>query len=314
MDLSTRRAFLATLPLPALAPKPILATFLRSFEREVPSVGRAYLCMTCGTQFAPSEGLPTRCPICEDERQYVGPQGQEWTTVDELRHDHRNVFTPEEPGLLSIRTDPLFAIGQRAILVETPQGNVLWDCISLIDDATVETLRKKGGVSAIAISHPHFYSTMVEWSQAFGGAPIWVHEKDQQWIMRPDAAVRLWSGRSMALPGGLTLVHVGGHFEGSQVLFWPAGAGGKGVLLAGDQPNVCSDRRWVTFMRSFPNYIPLSGGEAEQVMARLRLLPFDRLYGWTPERVLRMEAKRSLERSLLRHERALRGEHGVIAS
>jgi hypothetical protein len=233
--------------------------------------------------------------------------------LDTLKLTHRNVFTSEESGLISIRTEPAFAIGQRALLVETPEGNVLWDCVSLIDSPTVQAVRDRGVVAAIAISHPHFYATMVEWSRALGGVPIWVHENDRRWIMRPDPAVRTWSGASMRLPGGLTLVHAGGHFEGSQVLLWPAGAGGKGVLLAGDQPNVCADRRWVTFMRSFPNYIPLSEPETAGVMAALRPLAFDRLYGWTPERALRTDAKRSLERSASRHLRALRGEHDVVA-
>ncbi len=276
------------------------------------SPGEAYLCTTCGVQFQASEQTPAHCPICEDERQHVGADGQRWTTLPELRRAHRNVLTTEEPGLVSIRTEPIFAIGQRALLVETSQGSVLWDCVSLVDDATIAALRDSGGVSAIAISHPHFYATMVEWSRALGGVPIWVHENDRQWILRPDPVVRTWAGTTMPLPGGLTLVHTGGHFEGQQVLLWPHGAGGKGVLLAGDQPNVCADRRWVTFMRSFPNYIPLSGQEAERVMTVLRPLAFDRLYGWTRERVLRTDAKRSLERSLSRHLRALRGEHDVV--
>lgn len=308
----TRRSLLAALPYSALSTLPISSYLSRNAELGEAS-GSAQLCATCGVQYSPSRQTPPRCPVCEDERQYVGAHGQEWTTLDNLQLTHRNVLTNEEPGLISIRTEPAFAIGQRALLVETPQGNVLWDCISLIDAPTVQAVRNRGAVSAIAISHPHFYATMVEWSRAFGGVPIWVHESDKRWIMRPDPAVQTWSGASMRLPGGLMLVHAGGHFEGSQVLLWPAGAGGKGALLAGDQPNLCADRRWVTFMRSFPNYIPLSERETEGVMAALRSLTFDRLYGWTPERVLRTDAKRSLERSALRHVRALRGEHDVVA-
>jgi hypothetical protein len=271
-----------------------------------------YICATCGVQSAASETPPEACPICEDERQHVGANGQQWTSLAELRSSRRNVLTPEEPGLTSIRTEPSFAIGQRALLVETPEGNVLWDCLSLVDDATVAALRSRGGLAAIAISHPHFHAAMVDWSHAFGGVPIWIHEANRRWV-RPDPALRLWSGASQTLPGGLTLVRTGGHFEGSQVLHWPAGADGRGVLLAGDEPNVCADRRWVTFMRSYPNYIPLSEAETEGVMAALRPLAFDRLYGWTREHVLRAEAKRSLERSALRHVRALRGEHGVVS-
>ena len=45
----------------------------------------AYICRTCGTQFPPAEHPPRNCPICEDERQYVGWQGQQWTTLQALQ-------------------------------------------------------------------------------------------------------------------------------------------------------------------------------------------------------------------------------------
>lgn len=63
--------------------------------------------------------------------------------------------------LIGIRTEPQVAIGQTAYLVRTPEGNVLWDCITYLDDETVEAIKGLGGVKAIAISHPHFFSTHV---------------------------------------------------------------------------------------------------------------------------------------------------------
>src|ERR671923_110458 len=91
-----------------------------------------FICVTCGSQFAESTEPPLRCPICQDERQYVGWNGQQWTTLEELRRNRRNEIREEEPGLVGIGTTPHFAIGQRALLVRSPSGNVLWDCISLI--------------------------------------------------------------------------------------------------------------------------------------------------------------------------------------
>src|SRR5215207_5224051 len=129
------------------------------------------ICVTCGTQFAASAAPPASCPVCDDYRQYVPPSGQAWTTLEKLRQTHRNSFRRLEPNLMGIGSTPEFAIAQRALLVQSPAGNVLWDCISLIDDATVDLLNGLGGVSAVAISHPHYYTTMVEWSRAFGGVP-----------------------------------------------------------------------------------------------------------------------------------------------
>src|SRR5436190_391043 len=125
-----------------------------------------FICKTCGTQFAATEQPPAHCPICEDERQYIGWQGQQWTTLADLRADHRHVIKTAEPNLIEIGTEPVFAIGQRALLVQAPGGNVLWDCLTLIDDATVAAVQALGGIAAIAISHPHYYSSMVEWSHA----------------------------------------------------------------------------------------------------------------------------------------------------
>ena len=73
-----------------------------------------------------------------------------------------NAWRELEPNLYSITTAPAFGIGQRAQLLRTPDGNILWDCIALIDRATVELIRAMGGVKGIAISHPHYYTTMTE--------------------------------------------------------------------------------------------------------------------------------------------------------
>src|SRR5262249_26354685 len=96
-----------------------------------------YICTTCGVQYPESQQPPTGCMICLDERQYVGLNGQHWTTLEELRPGHHNTFTPLIPGLTSIVTEPAVAIGQRAHLVQTQTYNVLWDCITMLDDATV---------------------------------------------------------------------------------------------------------------------------------------------------------------------------------
>ena len=208
-----------------------------------------YLCVTCGTQFPESPKPPEHCPICEDERQYVGPEGQTWTTLDQLRSTHKNTIKQEEDHLYSINTAPKFGIGQRAFLIQTPKGNILWDCVGLIDDATISRIRELGGIAEIAISHPHYYTSMVEWSRAFN-APIHIHEAERPWVMRPDPCIRFWNGESQTLLGSLPLVRTGGHFEGYQVLLWPAGAGGKGALMAGDQPQICMDPKQVSFMWS----------------------------------------------------------------
>ncbi len=225
-----------------------------------------YICVTCGTQFAATEEPPAHCPICEDARQYIGPNGQQWTILAALQTDHHNVLGEEEPGLTYIVTEPGFAIGQCARLVPAGEGNILWECTSLLDEATVAAVRERGGITAIAFSHPHFHSSMVEWSQAFGGVPIYIHAAHRGYVLRPDPAIRYWEGETCALAEGLTLVRCGGHFPGSSVLHWAAGADGRGVLLTGDTIYVVSDRRYVTFMYSYPNSIPLNAPAVKRIV------------------------------------------------
>ncbi len=217
-----------------------------------------YICVTCGVQYDETPYPPRHCTICEDERQYLNKNGQTWTTLDALQADHHNILRPLEPNLSAIRSEPQIAIGQQALLVETPGGNVLWDCISLIDEKTISAIRARGGISAIAISHPHFFSSMVEWSHAFGNAPIYLHADLGKYVMRPDSVIQFWNGETKKLAEGLTLIRCGGHFKGSTVLHWADGADGRGALLTGDTIYVVQDRRYVSFMRSFPNLIPLN--------------------------------------------------------
>jgi hypothetical protein len=263
----------------------------------------AYICVTCGVQYAPSSQPPPSCEVCEDERQYVGWSGQRWTTQDDLRKDHRNVIR-EDLDLIGIGTEPSFAIGQRALLVTSPGGNVLWDCITLLDDATIQAVRERGGLSAIAISHPHYYSTMVEWSRKFD-APVYLHEADRRWVMRPDPCLQFWDGETKALWDGMTLICAGGHFAGGTVLHRPAGAEGRGSLLSGDVVQVAQDRRWVSFMYSFPNYVPLSAAAVDRVVAALEPFAFDRIHGAWWDRNVASDAKAAVRRSAERYKRAL---------
>lgn len=261
----------------------------------------AYVCATCGVQHAPSEHPPDACPICRDERQYVPRTGQRWTTLEELRESgYRNTIEELEPNLYSIRTEPRFAIGQHALLVRGAEGNLLWDCITYLDDETIAAVRGLGGIAAIAISHPHFYDACVEWAHAFG-ATVHLPAADARWIMRPDPAIRLFEEDEIEPVPGTRLIRVGGHFEGSTVLLWPAGADGRGALLTGDSIATVADPRSVTIMYSYPNTIPLSAAEVNDVSARALAHDFDRLYaGWRGD-VIQTGAPESIRASVERY-------------
>ncbi|CAF0855914.1 unnamed protein product [Adineta steineri] len=238
-----------------------------------------HICVSCGVQYPLASSPPSYCLICEDERHYVDKNGQKWTTREEILGKYENKIQCEEDGLYSIRTEPQFGIGQRAFLVQTSHGNILWDCISYLDQKTIDFINGLGGLTAIAISHPHFFTTMIDWSHAFGDVPIYLHQDMKNWIVRPDQCIHFWDGETKDLfDGKLKLIHTGGHFDGSQALYWPDGASQRGVLLSGDEPQVCMDPEQVTFMHSFLNYIPLNENKIRRIMKNLQLVNYDRLY------------------------------------
>jgi hypothetical protein len=246
-----------------------------------------FICTTCGTQYPDSLTPVDQCVICSEERQYIGWKGQQWTTMDQLREGHRNRMEPEAAGLLGVGTEPKFAIGQRALHVRTAEGGFLWDCISLVDDATVTAVQACGLVRGIAISHPHYYASMVAWSRALGGVPIYLHADDSPWVVRHDRAITFWDGDTREVAPGITLIRCGGHFAGGTVLHWADGADGGGAILSGDIIMVGEDRRTVSFMYSYPNYIPLNPREVQQIGAMVEPFEFEHVYGgWFGRNIL----------------------------
>ena len=258
----------------------------------------SYFCAQCGVQFIESAVPPPRCPICEDERQYVRWEGQAWLTPDELAAKHKLAMR-EDMGVLAFGIEPRFAIGQRALLAETPHGNVLWDCVSLVSNEAVDEIKRRGGLQAIAISHCHYYSAMMPWSEAFGGVPIYLHADDREWIMRPSPAIRSWEGETLALNPSLTLVRCGGHFAGGQVLHWRRPGGS--AILSGDILQVVPTRRHLSFMYSYPNQIPLNAATVRRIAAAVEPFDYDHIYGaWWGSNIIG-EAKTAMRVSVDRY-------------
>jgi hypothetical protein len=266
-----------------------------------------WICATCGNHYPEAPSPPGACVICADERQWVPASGQRWTTMEELRAaGHRGEVRELEPGLLGIGVDPPFAIGQRALLVRTPAGNLLWDPPGFLDQRQIQAVGDAGGLRAVSASHPHFYGAISRWSDAFD-AEILLPAADAAWLTHPDPAVRTWSGSLAVLPG-VTLVQCGGHFAGSAVVHWAEGAAGAGALLSGDTIFVTPGEDRVTFVRSAPNRLPLPERAVRGVVDAVRPYRFDRIYGGWWEPVLRRDARRVVERSAERYIQWLRGE------
>ncbi len=263
-----------------------------------------WICRTCAVEHAER---PAVCAICADERQWVPATGQAWTTLAELAAaGERLVLEELEPDLFGLTSEPSVGIGQQAKIVRTPAGTLLWDPPGYVDAAAVEQVRALGPVVAIAASHPHMFGVQVEWSRALGGVPVLVAEADAHWVARPDPVIETWTGEREVLPG-VVLSQPGGHFPGSAVVHWAAGADGRGVLLSGDTIFANPDRTSVSFMRSYPNRIPLSAAVVLRVAERVARRPFERLYN-NFEGVIPADARAVVLRSAQRHAAWVRGD------
>ncbi|NCD71033.1 MBL fold metallo-hydrolase [Mucilaginibacter agri] len=235
------------------------------------------ICTTCGTQYPSDMQLPVLCTICDDDRQYVGENGQTWTSVDELKKNHSVSIKSINDNLYGLKVEPDFAIANRAILLTYPGGNILWDCIPLLDDETIRFVRSVGGLKAIAFSHPHYYSNMNDWAAEFE-CPIYIHEADSEWITYPTEAVRLWKGDELELWDGIRIIHAGGHFPGSCMLHVPW-LSPKGTVLCGDSVNISPSKRHTAVMYSYPNHILLSKTAFDAFDQKTGSLVFDCMYG-----------------------------------
>ncbi len=265
-----------------------------------------HICLTCGAHYLQGDAPPNVCPICADERQYVPPGGQAWTRHSALVDDHSHWFAEPEPDLWEVGVEPQVAIGQRALLIRTREGNVLWDCLPLLTGAGLERLGSLGGVDAIAVSHPHFYTGVALFAAALS-AKVLLHAADREHVTHPSERIEFWDGENLSLAGGVTLIRAGGHFAGGTVLHWAAGAEGRGVLLTSDIIRVVPDLRFVSFMYSYPNQVPLPAREVERVGAAVEPFEFDRIYGGWRRAVVPGGAKEVVRRSVSRYRRALEG-------
>jgi len=259
-----------------------------------------WICCACGTQYPPADNPPGSCPICDDPRQYVPhDKGQRWVSWAEFLDGHR-ADIHDDHGLLGIGCAPRFGIGQRALLVKGVDGNVLWDCITYLDDEIAERIAAEGRVGAIAISHPHYYSAMIEWAHRFE-CPIYLHAGDERHGVRSDPTIRFWDGGTHELGDGLTLIHCGGHYAGAQVLHLRD----RRALLSGDIVQVIPDRRFVTFMYSYPNMIPLPPSRVRAIAAALEPFEFDTIHGAWFDTFVPEDADGAVRRSAERYVRAV---------
>ncbi|KAK5070593.1 hypothetical protein LTR64_000266 [Lithohypha guttulata] len=277
------------------------------------------ICRACGTQYAESSGL-TSCGICDDPRQFVPPGGQKFTTLANLRSEgHHLQFEQDEvdPNIISIRIQPAdIGIGQRALLIRTSHGNILWDLVSYLEEQAVEHINNSfGGLSAIIISHPHFYTTWADWSATFNNIPVYVAAPDQSWLNRcdNDNNIHLLHEKHNTIVPGITAIIAGGHFPGSMALHTTPPHTRVPSLFHADtihtipnahSPDIASPVKHgkghtsYTFMWSIPNMIPLSPDQILGIWWAIKGFEIEATYGFQTVRAKKQDGASIPERIL----------------
>jgi hypothetical protein len=273
------------------------------FDLHISNSRETNICSTCGTRYATAKTPGEPCTVCNDDRQYVGDHGQQWINYEQLSKVYAIRFGQLNDWLYDLRMMPHFAIGQKAHLVLSPSGNILWDCLPYLNGETVAYINALGGLKAIVISHPHYYSLMVEWAKAFD-CPVYLHAGDAEWVMDKDPRIQLWEGAAKELWDGARIIHTAGHFPGSVVLHI---AEGDGTLLTGDSIFVSRDRKQVSAMYSYPNMIPLGKRDIQYLVEQVKPLQFDRLYGAFEWMNVHEGAKGIVDRSFSRYLKIVEG-------
>jgi hypothetical protein len=96
-----------------------------------------------------------------------------------------------------------------------------------------------------------------------------------------------------------TLIHCGGHFSGSSIFHWAEGAEARAVFLTGDTIFVIPDTRYVSFMYSVANLIPLGANEILHILKVIDPFKYDRIYsGW---HCCKKDAKQAVAASAARY-------------
>ena len=257
------------------------------------------ICCTCGTQYSTNFTSDT-CYICSEERQYIPEMGQLWTDHSSLMMNYKNKFVKHHNHLFEIVIEPTFAIGQRAFLVISEGGNILLDCVPLLDQETIDFIHSKGGLKAICFSHPHYYSNMNDWAETFD-CPIYIHKKDEQFIVDKGIKVFLWEGEVVKILDDIVMYNIGGHFAGSSVLIVPKLSKG-GTMLCGDTMYLSPNKKHFAIMYSYPNRIPLPKSEIKRIKDRLNIICFDTVFGFYSYQNLTCNAKEILQSSFKRYE------------
>ncbi len=103
-----------------------------------------FVCEHCG--FWQRHFAPAACPVCEDFRHPLPPDGWRFADAPAMTARVRCRVEHPLPGLVAVTADGAPGIGQSGYVLVTPHGNVAFEGAAWYDDDALDALAALGGV------------------------------------------------------------------------------------------------------------------------------------------------------------------------
>lgn len=233
---------------------------------------KPYACANCGhwqRYFAP----PPDCPVCTDTRNDLPEDGWQFLDVEAVRSRLRGAWRQLRPDMWAFSTAPPLGLNGTGWLLTHPDGNTAFEAAPFYTDDMLDQIRRLGGIRFLASSHVHGYGALWQLQDVFRPEVLAIHKED----LRLTKAFRVtWPyDDALQLMPGLTLHHVGGHYEGQAVLHDAT----RRILFCGDAFKVDQDgageNTAVSTHKAFHKAIPLTPAEVRRYREVIAALDFD---------------------------------------
>ena len=232
-----------------------------------------YACSNCGHwQIWFDHQDPLACPICTDTRNALPEDGWDFRTEADAQAMFTNHWKEVEPGLWGFWADPKFGLGATGWLLQREDGNVAFEGCPYYQPDAIEKIRELGGIRVLAASHPHGYGALWQLQREFDPV-LTIHKGDIPYSKA--FRVNCPADDVHEIAPGLTLRHVGGHYEGHSVLYDEH----HRALFCGDSLKIELDADGATPVaischKAFHYEIPLTRDELAKYVEVFSALPF----------------------------------------
>ena len=236
-------------------------------------------CTHCGFWHRWFEGqrpITLNCVLCSDVRNALPPDGWDYADVARVSASIRPRWKEFTPGIWGFWCEPRYGLAGTGWLIRRDDGNVAFEGAPFYHDEALEQVERLGGVRALGASHPHGYGAIWQLQERFRPELV-IHREDIRYTKAFQVTTVADDVHEMV--PGLTLHHVGGHYEGQCVLHEEA----RRALFVGDSlkfDDFDTEGRVhsLSCHKGYHYHIPLSKEELARYRRVYLGLPFERSF------------------------------------